>query len=170
MGWDGVGWGWRSYWMALSAVSWFCDLPLSARWDPPGCCLQPSSPPAEFTETALWTPAQHSEAEVRPGLLRLSMLWLMRWLNSVRLLRYRLTAWIMHAFLHLCPHKPWRTLGWRMRENINAGSMGFLLHLYCIMHDKMYKVTNNSAITFTSILLRCDLYIFIYLITQKTER
>lgn len=109
-------------------------------------------------------------AEVRPGLLRLSMLWLMRWLNSARLLGYRLTAWIMHAFLHLCPHRRSRTLGWRMWENINSGSIAFLLHLYCIIHDEMRGLLLPIVQTYSTILslhsraFCCSvIYLFIYL-------
>lgn len=106
-----------------------------------------------------------SEPQVRLRLLRLSMLWLMRWLNSARLLGYRLTAWIMHAFLHLCPHKRWCTLEWRMRENMNAASIGFLLHLYCIIHDEKYKLTDVLRAIYSGVIFR---RLYLYLMTRET--
>lgn len=133
-GWDEMGWTWMGCEIILNSFKCrFMALHLSFK-----CAVRSSGtlPPA-LRQILRKAPAElRCGSEVRPGLLRLSMLWLMRWLNSARLLHYRLTAWIMHAFLHLCPHKPWRTLGWRMWKSINSGSIAFLLLLYCIIHDE----------------------------------
>lgn len=145
MEWDGMRWGWLGWEIILNRFKCrFMVLRFSFK-----CAVRSSGtlPPAPQQILRTQPAELRHSSEVRPRLLRLSMLWLMRWLNSARLLRYRLTAWIMHAFLHLCRHKRWRTLGWRMWENINSGSIAFLLHLYCIIHDEICGLVLTSVQT-----------------------
>lgn len=140
MGWDGMRWDEMGWEIILKYYKCrFMALRSSGMLPPPLWQILQKQP------AELWR-----SAEVKPRLLRLSMLWLMRWLNSAHLLCYRLTAWIMHAFLHLCPHKRWRTLGWRMWKNINSGPIAFLLHLYCIIHDEMCGLFLTSLQTYNS--------------------